>query len=122
MKLSDLLSKTPVQFGTSGKNTVAAMQVEGDLLRPEIDQVKLTAEALIVTLDDQRQLSVPLSWYPRLVDATSEERSHFELQGNAIYWPDLDEDIDVRGLLLGRKSGESKASFEKWMASRSARR
>jgi hypothetical protein len=44
---------------------------------------------------------VPLEWFPRLRDATPEQRSHYGFSGHgyAIHWPELDEDISVPGLL-----------------------
>jgi len=38
--------------------------------------------------------------------------------GYGIHWPDLDEDIGVEGVLLGKKSTESQASFERWLQQR----
>jgi hypothetical protein len=38
--------------------------------------------------------------------------------GYVVEWPDLDEHIGVEGLLAGRRSGESTASFQRWLASR----
>jgi hypothetical protein len=63
--------------------------------------VRFTDDALVVTLKDGRTLGVPLSWFPRLRDATVEQRSAWELigQGIGIHWPQLDEDISVAGLL-----------------------
>lgn len=57
-----------------------------------------------VSLDDGRELSVPLAWFPRLLGATPEQLRHWELigLGQAIHWPDLDEDISVAGILAGR--------------------
>ena len=34
------------------------------------------------------------------------------------FWPALDEDISVQGLLEGRQSGESQRSFEEWLRRR----
>ena len=74
-------------------------------------------DALTAELDDGRTISVPLSWYPRLLHATDEERGNWELIGRGmhIHWPDLDEDLSVEGLLAGRKSGESAKSFARWL-------
>jgi len=57
-----------------------------------------------VALDDGRELSVPLAWFPRLLHATPEQRLHWELIGigQGIHWPELDEDISVEGILAGR--------------------
>jgi hypothetical protein len=50
-----------------------------------------------VHLEDGRSLTVPLEWFPRLRDATTEQRLHYEVigRGLAIHWPDIDEDISV---------------------------
>ena len=84
--------------------------------------VNVTDDCISVELDDGRTLSVPLSWYPRLAHATQAERSRWEFWGNgyAIEWPAVDEHISIEGLLAGRRSGESPASFTKWLASRAA--
>jgi hypothetical protein len=57
-----------------------------------------------VSLDDGRELSVPLAWFPRLLNGTPEQRRHWELigLGQGIHWPELDEDISVAGILAGR--------------------
>ena len=83
-------------------------------------KVVLTEDCLKVELSDGRSISVPLSWYPRLLHGTPEERSNWRLIGNAegIHWPDLDEDISVENLLCGRPSGESPDSFRKWLERR----
>lgn len=82
--------------------------------------VTVADEKLIVDLDDGRSIVVPLEWYPRLVHASPKERNSWQLLGDgyAIEWPDLDEHIGIEGLLAGRRSGESKKSFEHWLASR----
>lgn len=61
-----------------------------------------TDEALLhVTLADGRELAAPLEWFPRLRDATSEQRGHWRFigRGQGIHWPDVDEDISVASLL-----------------------
>jgi hypothetical protein len=58
-------------------------------------------DTLVVDLEDGRQISVPLAWFPRLAAATTEQRGIWELigRGIGIYWPELDEDISVENLL-----------------------
>ena len=82
--------------------------------------IRLSGDTLSLDLADGRTVSVPLDWYPRLLHATEEERGNWRLlgQGMGIHWPDLDEDISVEGILLGKPSGESQASFQKWLSSR----
>jgi hypothetical protein len=55
-----------------------------------------------------------------LEHGSSVERANWQLigKGHGIHWPDLDEDISVEGLLAGKPSGESKASFKKWLQCR----
>ena len=80
----------------------------------------VTDDTLAVDLTDGRTISVPLAWYPRLLHGTSKERSNWRLIGDkeGIHWPDLDEDISVENLLLGKPSGESQNSFKRWLETR----
>ncbi len=55
-----------------------------------------------VDLSDGRSIRVPLVWFPRLLHATPEQRSHYELSRRGIHWEAIDEDISVDGLLAGR--------------------
>ncbi len=82
--------------------------------------VRFSENSMTVHLDDGRDLSVPLTWYPRLLHGTPPEREHFELlgDGEGIHWPDLDEDISVEGLLAGKRSAETDASLTRWFAKR----
>ena len=59
--------------------------------------LEFVADAFVVHLEDGRSLSVPLEWFPRLRDATPEQRSRWELigPGFGIRWPEIDEDISV---------------------------
>ena len=52
---------------------------------------------------DGRQLSVPLAYFPRLLNATEKQRENFEISGGGIglHWDELDEDISVPHLLIG---------------------
>jgi hypothetical protein len=87
---------------------------------PLATQIEVTDEKLIVNLVDGRSLMIPLSWYPRLLHATQEERENWEILGDgyAIAWDDLNEHIGIEGLLAGKSSGESDRSFERWLTSR----
>ena len=87
---------------------------------PVATEVKVTADALVVELQDGRVVSVPLAWYPRLAEGTPSERRRFELigPGIGIHWPVLDEDISIEALLRGLGSNESASSLHRWRASR----
>lgn len=91
---------------------------------PQVVSVKETQDKLIVDLADGRTLTVPLSWYPRLLHAAPDERQNWQLLGDgyAIEWPNLDEHIGVEGLLAGRSSGESEKSFRHWLDGRQKNR
>src|SRR5437016_14535512 len=82
--------------------------------------VAVTDDTLSVDLEDGRTIAVPIGWYPRLAHGTPAERANLQISGAGygIHWPDLDEDIGVEGLLLGKKSTESPASFERWLQRR----
>jgi len=90
---------------------------------PFAENVTVTDDTLCVDLSDGRSISVPLAWYPRLLRATPAERKRWRPigRGLGIHWEDLDEDISVEGLLAGKPSGESQASFGKWLAQRLSR-
>lgn len=89
-------------------------------VEPGIVRVVVTDDTLSVDLEDARTIAVPIGWYPRLAYGTPEERANFEISGAGcgIHWPDLDEDIGVEGLLLGKRSMESQASLARWLARR----
>ncbi len=91
---------------------------------PEAEDITLTDDTLTAELSDGRSISVPLSWYPRLVHATPEERNNWRLigPGEGIHWPDLDEDISVEMLLGGWPSGESQESLKQWLEAKQAGR
>ena|SRR5688572_8812007 len=84
--------------------------------------VTVTDDTITVELEDGRAISVPTSWYPRLKHATAAERKNYELHAYGVSWPDVEADFSIRGLLLGRKSGESRESFKFWLDNRRKRR
>lgn len=85
--------------------------------------VRLTDDALIVDLADGRTVSAPLAWYPRLMQASQQERANHRFigDGEGIHWPDLDEDVRVENILSGKMSGESSKSFDRWLQGRAER-
>ncbi len=64
-------------------------------------EIKVASDMLVVYLADGRIISVPLEWFPRLRDASAEERNNWRLIGGGagIHWEEIDEDISVEGLL-----------------------
>jgi len=68
--------------------------------------VAFSDDALSVSLRDGRVISVPLVWYPRLLNATPAQRKNWKIAGGGygIHWPDVDEDLSTEGLLRGAKA------------------
>ena len=96
------------------------LSVAPTLALARVVEITTTDDTLIVDLEDGRSVAVPIGWYPRLAHGTPTERANFQVSGAGygIYWPDLDEDVGVEGLLLGKKSLESRESFARWLARR----
>lgn len=69
----------------------------------EIRDVRVSEDSLSVDLADGRTISVPLAWYPRLLNATQEQRENWQIAGGGfgIHWPDVDEDLSLEGILRG---------------------
>jgi Protein of unknown function (DUF2442) len=63
--------------------------------------VTVTDNQVVVALADGRELAAPLAWFPRLEDATADQRLNWRLigRGYGIHWPDVDEDLSVENLL-----------------------
>jgi hypothetical protein len=75
---------------------ISALKFDSDAVDVETTDVMLR-----VVLADGRELSAPLEWFPRLRDATAQQRARWRLigGGQGIHWPDIDEDIAVSTLL-----------------------
>jgi hypothetical protein len=65
--------------------------------------VLFSESKITVILEDGREISNPLSWFPWLEGATADQRSNFELWPLSIDWPVLNEGIDIEGILRGIK-------------------
>lgn len=100
-----------------------------NILKAKIQVVRaqnivVTDDSITADLTDERTISAPLAWYPRLLHDKPDERNNWRLigKGDGIHWPDLDEDIRVENLVMGKPSGESRRSFKRWLEERSKRR
>jgi len=73
--------------------------------------VHFTGDTLAVDLADGRTIIVPLAWFPRLLNATPEQRAHWKVigAGFGIHWPEIDEDLSTEGLLRGAPAVGSKS-------------
>ena len=68
-----------------------------------VADVSFTRDSLRINLVDGRTITVPLTWYPRLLNATPKQRKKWQVArgGYGIHWPDIDEDLSTEGLLRG---------------------
>ena len=68
-----------------------------------VKHVSFTEESISVDLMDGRTITVPLVWYPRLFNATPEQRTQWEVCGGGygIHWEEIDEDLSTEGMLRG---------------------
>ena len=64
--------------------------------------VRFDEHTMWVELSDGRSLGVPLAWFPRLLNATPDQRQKVEIGRTGLHWEELDEDISIAGLLAGR--------------------
>ena len=76
--------------------SILAVEVE-----PLAIDVDCTKDNLRVVLADGREIAAPLVWFPRLQNATPEERKNWRLIGGGmgVHWEDIDEDISIESLL-----------------------
>jgi len=72
-------------------------------MNPSAEKVSFTDSELTVFLVDGRTIIVPIAWFNSLSNASKEQLDEYELLGNGegIHWPQIDEDLSVKGLLMG---------------------
>ena len=77
-----------------------AVRLESD---PRALAVEVTDDVISARLADGRTITVPLAWSWRLAEATPAQRARWELLGDGvhIHWPEVDEDLSIRGMLEG---------------------
>lgn len=78
-----------------------AQENDTRVMQVSIDEARIT-----VDLMDGRTISAPLAWFPRLANATPQQRNAWELAGggHGIHWPEIDEDLSTEGLLRGARA------------------
>jgi Protein of unknown function (DUF2442) len=77
------------------------MPILADRLSAQAASVGFADDSIRLILADGREISAPLAWFPRLRDASGEQRANWRLvgRGEGVHWPDLDEDVSVNALL-----------------------
>jgi hypothetical protein len=80
------------------------MAISARITDERVSSVECSNDELSVRLVDGRTITVPLAWYPRLLNATSDQRRHWQIAGGGygIHWPDVEEDLSTEGLLRGK--------------------
>lgn len=68
---------------------------------PSILSLKIGQNELIANINDGRTISIPLSWFKQLENASLEKLKHFEISpsGYGIHFPELDEDISIKSFI-----------------------
>ncbi len=83
------------------------------IIEPEAQSISFGKTAFTLALKDGRTLSVPYSWFPRLLMGTPQERKNCRIWGGSVSWEELDEDISIEALLAG-KPDSSAFAHEYW--------
>ncbi len=92
-------------------------------VQPRVRNVEFSDKMFTVLIEDGRVVSVPIQWFPRLLNATAEEKNNWRVFQDSngrdiIFWESLDELVPVVALLTGVPSRESKRSLERWLSER----
>jgi len=56
-------------------------------------------DLIIVLLNNRKIIQRPISGFPRLKNATKDQLLNYENDGIGVHWPDVDEDLSLRGFL-----------------------
>jgi hypothetical protein len=67
----------------------------------QVTAIEFRDESVYLHLADGRVVGNPLLWHPWLLDATPEQRAHAEMYELSVYWPDLDDGLDVEEMMKG---------------------
>lgn len=85
------------------------MPISDEIFRELVD-IEFRQFDMVLFFSDGGRATAPYWWYPRLQQATREQRQNWEMsgRGRGIHWPDLDEDLSVNGILSGLKAPGAK--------------
>lgn len=86
------------------------MPILDDKLR-DLVNIRFEPHVMVLEFTDGGSASAPYWWYPRLLNATDDQRRNYQLSGagRGIHWPDVDEDLSINGILEGRKAPRARA-------------
>ncbi len=63
--------------------------------------VEFREKMVYLRLADGRVIGNPLEWHPWLANATQQQRQEVELYELSVYWPQLDDGLDVEEMMRG---------------------
>lgn len=67
-------------------------------MKHKIQRVWVDDTSVYALTEDGLQASYPFSMWPRLANATPEQRQNFYLSHTGIHWPNIDEDLSFEGM------------------------
>ncbi|MEI6790784.1 MAG: DUF2442 domain-containing protein [Myxococcaceae bacterium] len=70
---------------------------------PAITDVCIEGQSLAAVMSDGREISIPIAWFPKLMNATIKQQTNIEISpgGYGIHWPEIDEDISIKAFIDG---------------------
>ncbi|MGO3184429.1 MAG: DUF2442 domain-containing protein [Aequorivita sp.] len=69
----------------------------------KLKRLWFTESEIFIETTDGQKLSHPLLWFPKLRNASEEQRENYELSPFGIHWPALDEDLSFTGFFDYKK-------------------
>ena len=63
----------------------------------EVKKVWFQNDSIFIQTVAGEERNHPLKWFPKLLNASNEERENFELSPFGIHWQNLDEDLSFEG-------------------------
>jgi hypothetical protein len=88
--------KTPVK-----KSIVKSNSLKRLAELPVFKRITFADEIIAFQLSDNRIVSIPIHWVPKLEMASKTIRENYILRGHFVFWEDVDEIIGVKNLLNG---------------------
>jgi hypothetical protein len=73
------------------------MSISADIVR----SARFDAGFIVIFMQSGAQLRFPVSENPRLANGTPEQLNNIEISPFGLHWPDLDEDLSLRGIAQG---------------------
>jgi len=63
--------------------------------------IEIQNDTIFLRLADGRVIGNPLDWHPWLASASPEQRANVEMYELTVYFPDLDDGLDVTEMMKG---------------------